>query len=178
MRATRAWRRHRFRVRTFVLREFRAWVVLSELRHLSRAAERDIVSDLRLTPLRPVCPGCPLPHAASGRKGTRYLFFEKGVRYLLFEEEAGAANPLAVAECLATQGRDRGDPLCHPTKPAVWLEGMGIERSGAIRIGKHSAEPGPTRKRYLTPFSLSHSARRLGGVAIEGSIRFRIGFAS
>jgi hypothetical protein len=65
---------------------------------------------------------------------------EKGVRYLFFER-------------LATQARDREYPLCHPTKPAVWLQGISIEYGGAIRIGKHLAEPRPTGKRYLTPFS-------------------------
>jgi hypothetical protein len=45
-------------------REFRAWVVLSELRQFG--FKKDILSDLSLPPLRPVCPSCPPWRLATG----------------------------------------------------------------------------------------------------------------
>jgi hypothetical protein len=44
--------------------EFRAWVVLPELRQFWVAASRDILSALSAPPLRAVCPGCPPAQAA------------------------------------------------------------------------------------------------------------------
>jgi len=80
-----------------------------------------------------------------------------------FSSGSRAPEPSAVAERLGTQGRDPEYPPCHPTKPAVWPEGMGIECGGAIRIARRPAEPRATPKSYLTPFSPMSIPQQSGG---------------
>jgi hypothetical protein len=60
-------------------REFRAWVVLSELRQFWWAADSDILSAATPAPLPAVCPSFPPPWAAcSTRQRRRILFYPAG----------------------------------------------------------------------------------------------------